>query len=252
MKLLKVFSFVLFLIYFAVAVLLFSVQRDMLYRPSVEENHPYITESFPVNGENIKVIVLNQDKNDAILYFGGNGESVARGAAGISSALPDHAIYLVNYRGYGGSSGEPTEKGIYADAQAIYDIVSQDHETLSVVGQSLGTGVATYLASTRPVTKTVLIAPYDSIQHVVQDMYPIFPMPVLLLDKYRSIDRVDQISSPTLILIAELDELIPAKYSNLLIEKFPEALLRVEIIEGVGHNDIGRNPRYFSLLKEFI
>lgn len=252
MKLLKVFSGVLLLIYFAVAVLLFSVQRDMLYRPATEENHPYMTESFSVNGERIKVIALNQDKNDAILYFGGNGESVARAAADIAGALPNHTIYLVNYRGYGGSSGEPTEKGIYADAQAIYDVVSQRHQTVSVVGRSLGTGVTTYLAATRAVTKSVLITPYDSIQHLVQDMYPIYPMSILLLDKYRSIDRVDQISAPTLILIAELDEVIPAKHSNLLIEKFPEARLRVEIIEGVGHNDIGRNARYFSLLKEFL
>jgi len=252
MSILKIIIGPIFSIYILVGIFLFIFQRNFVYFPTEEVLHNYKTERLSINEESINIVVLNGHMNDAILYFGGNGESVVKGAADLVSTFPNHTIYLVNYRGYGGSTGVPTEQGLYADAKAIYDIVSSRHENLSVIGRSLGTGVATHLASTRTIKKLILVTPYDSIQHIAQDSYPIYPMSFLLLDKYNSIDRVNQIKSQTLIILAQHDAVIPAKYSSLLIDEFPKSQVQVETIEESGHNDLSNKAIYFQLLKEFI
>lgn len=239
-------------IYFFVGLLLFLFQRDFMYFPTAKTVHEFNTMQFSIGEETLNVLVLNKGKHNAILYFGGNGESVAGNAHNFTKIFPNHTVYLVNYRGYGGSTGIPTEESLYSDAQHIYDAVSTQYQQMSVIGRSLGSGVATFLASTRAINKMVLITPYNSIQNIAQDQYPIFPISLLLKDKYDSASRIKNISSTTLIILAEYDSVIPAKYSNLLINKFPPSQVTIEIIEGTGHNNLSRKDKYHYLLQQFM
>ena len=91
----------------------------------------------------LRIIVLNPGSDQAVLYFGGNADSMALNAPELSFVLPELTIYLVNYRGYGGSGGAPTEAGLYSDALFLFDELSQRHVATYVVGRSLGSGVAT-------------------------------------------------------------------------------------------------------------
>lgn len=236
--------------YFLSGLLLFIFQRDFTYFPSPPTFHK--TTQFVIDGESIEVVVLNEGNTAAILYFGGNGESVAFNADSFTRLFPDHTSYLVNYRGYGGSTGTPTEQSIYSDAQAIFDAISPHHQQISVIGRSLGTGVATLLAATRPIDKMVLITPYDSIENIARDRYPIFPISLLLKDKFDSASRIKNINSPTLIIIAENDRVIPRKFSDQLIAEFPPAQIKVEIIEGAGHNTLSEYEIYYTLLVNFL
>ncbi|MGC9352089.1 MAG: alpha/beta hydrolase, partial [Sulfurovum sp.] len=209
--------------------------------------------SFSNEGETIRVITLNEGKPKAMIYFGGNGESVAYSAENFYENFPDHTVYLVNYRGYGGSSGRPTQAGLFSDALAIYDKLKKDHQQITAVGRSLGSGIAVYLAAQREIEKLVLITPYESIQSVAQKIYPIFPMALILRDKYRSLDYVEKISAKeTLMLIAEEDMVIDPSHAYSLAEKFDDKKITIEVIEGKGHNTISYDRRYYPLLKAFI
>ncbi|NNJ92505.1 MAG: alpha/beta hydrolase, partial [Gammaproteobacteria bacterium] len=126
------------------------------------------------------------------------------------------------------------------------------HDAISVIGRSLGSGIATYLAAHREIDKLVLITPFDSVESLAQARYSLYPVSLLLKDKYRSIDWVKKIDSPTLILLAELDFVVPAEHSQRLIEHFLEQLITVKTFKGLGHNNISLLPDYFLELRKFL
>jgi len=98
----------------------------------------------------------------------------------------------------------------------------------------------------------VLITPYDSIENIAQDTYPIYPMSIMLRDKFNSYNRIKNIKSPTLIIIAENDNIIPYKYSSRLIQAFLPSQVTVEIIKEAGHNNLSYQDNYFFCLKNFM
>ncbi len=242
----------LLLAYITFGILLFINQRDLLYAPTDKIKYIFNEIVFHNDQESINVIVVNDEKAKAILYFGGNGDTVARSAFAFDRFFPKHTVYLVNYRGYGGSSGKPSEKGIYSDALTIFDQIRSKHSDISVLGRSLGSGVATYLASKREFEKLVLITPYDSVQSMAQERFPMYPMSILLKDKYDSVARVKDIEAKTLVLIAEKDSVITMKHSQKLIDAFPASKVNVKIIKGVGHNNILNDERYYHILQRFL
>ncbi len=238
--------------YIASSLLLFFFQRNFLYFPSPEYKHPWQTQIFHHGNESINAIVLNQGREKSILYFGGNAEAVVNNTADYIKDFPDHTIYLVNYRGYGGSSGSPDEQALYSDALYIYDQIKNKHRNVSVIGRSLGTGIATYIASKRSIEKMILITPFDSIENIAGSHYPIFPVSLLLKDKFDSAGRVNEITAQTLIMLAEHDNVIPLKNSMRLINAFPVSQISVKTIKNTGHNNISDREKFHIVLKDFM
>jgi len=238
--------------YIVSALLLFFFQRNFLYFSSPEYQHPWQTQKFHHDNESINVIVLNQGREKSILYFGGNAEAVVYNAADYIKDFPDHTIYLVNYRGYGGSSGSPDEQALYSDALYIYDQIKSKHHNVSVIGRSLGSGIATYIASKRSIKKMILITPFDSIENIAGSLYPMFPISFLLKDKFNSAGRVNEITAPTLIVLAEHDNVIPLKNSMRLINTFPVSQISVKTIKNTGHNSISEREKFHIALKDFM
>ena len=240
------------LFYVLIGAVLFFYQRKLIYFPTAKIPHDYEQQQLIHDNITLEVIVLNQGQKEAIIYFGGNAESVVYSADNFLDTFPRQTIYLLNYRGYGGSSGQPTEDGIYADALFLFDKVLEKQATISVIGRSLGSGVATFLASKRPVEKMALISPFDSITSVAQNIYMIFPVFLMLLDKYDSISRVKDIKAETFVLIAEYDEVIPRIHSQRLIDEFPVEQITVKIIADSRHNDISEKAEYYQHLKDYF
>ncbi len=239
------------LFYVLIGAVLFFYQRKLIYFPTAKIPHDYGQQQLIHDNITLEVIVLNQGQKEAIIYFGGNAESVVFSAENFLDTFRQ-TVYLLNYRGYGGSSGQPSEKGFFADALFLFDKVLEKQTTISVIGRSLGSGVATYLASKRPVKKMALISPFDSITRVAQNNFMIFPMFLMLLDKYDSISRVKDIKAETFVLIAEHDEVIPRIHSQRLIDKFAAEQITVKIIADSRHNDISDKVEYYQLLKDFF
>lgn len=251
-KIMKLILSIFFSIYSILAIFLYIKQNDFLYFPTQKLETIYKEKVFINENESISTTVINFGQKQAIIYFGGNAENVDYNVNDFKNMFKDYTVYLIKYRGYGRSSGKPTEKALYSDALHIYDSIKNRYLNISVIGRSLGSGVATYLASKRSIDKLTLITPFDSIQSVAQAKFPIFPMSLLLKDKYKSIDRVHKIKSQTLILMAQNDQVIKNMHSINLANKFPTSQVTIEVIENENHNSISNNKLYYALLKKYF
>lgn len=239
--------------YLGFGVALYLGQRWLLYDP-VDENHSDNAsyEFLHSDGEKLKVWVVNPDRDQAVVYFGGKSEDVHNKALRVRSQLPTHTGYAVNYRGFGGSSGTPSEQGLFADALNLFDRLKARHDSIVVIGRSLGTGVATYLASQRPVSRLVLITPYDSVLAVAQRRYPIYPIPLLLEDRFDSTAYAPAVDAPTLMLIAENDRSIPRPHTAALVAAFGDGRVTQTVIADTGHVSISRHPLFWPRIRGFL
>ncbi|MEJ2501059.1 MAG: alpha/beta hydrolase [Campylobacterales bacterium] len=253
MRTMTAFLATLLTAYLAMCLLLYVFQRRLLFFPTAEVDLDGTESRFVDTGDaTIKVWVVNPGHVKALIYFGGNAENVAYDVDEFSARFPGRTLYLVNYRGYGGSSGTPDEAGLYRDALALYDRFAPAHDRMAVIGRSIGSAVATELASKRATEKLVLITPFDSAVSVAQKLYPLFPMRLIVRDRYDSLARSEKISVPVLIIAAGRDEIIPPENTRRLARAFSEEQLRFETLPGTGHNDLHLHPDYDRLLSNFI
>ncbi len=240
-------------VYAALCALLFLVQRSQIYFPVPESSRAGAQSfRFAGRGADLKVWVVARPGRQALLYFGGNAEDVASNLSAFASAFPEYSLYLVNYRGYGGSGGSPSESGLVEDAIALYDHLRPQHPEISVIGRSLGSGVAVQLASVRDLRRLALVTPFDSLVNVARTHYPYLPIGLLLRDRYDSAGRASAVDADTLIVIAGSDEIIPRASTNSLVAAFPASQVRVLVLEGARHNDIDNDPRYLGQLRAFL
>jgi uncharacterized protein len=240
-------------VYGVLCALLYLSQDRLLYFPTPESSHPQARDlRLKSDGAIVKVWELHPNAPGALIYFGGNGDDVAEYLEEFDTAFPNRAIYLMNYRGYGGSTGSPSERALISDAEIAYDWIAARHDHITVIGRSLGTGIAIALATRRPVERLVLTTPYDSVANVAAERFPWFPVRWLIKDPYDSVSRIGKVRSPVLVLIAERDEVISRQRSAALIAAIPPGLGRVVIIPNAGHGDIVSFPAYARAVKEFV
>jgi fermentation-respiration switch protein FrsA (DUF1100 family) len=153
----------------------------------------------------------------ALIYFAGNAEDVSASLASFSKAFPEYAIYLLHYRGYGGSSGQPSEK-------------------------SAACGRA----------RLVLVTPYDSIEEIAAQQFPYFPVRWLLTDKFESSRYAPAIRVPTLLLQAEHDEVIASSSTERLNATFAKGIASLVIIRRTGHNTIADKAQYLDAMRAVL
>lgn len=246
------FLYLLIAAYVFSAALLYVFQRSFIYYPTSAYGHDFEQITLENEHQNIEIIVLNRGNENAFVYFGGNAEAVVSQALEFSTAFQNKTIYMVNYRGYGGSSGEPTEAGLFSDAIAIYDRFYAEHKNLAVIGRSLGSGVAMYLAANRPVSQVVLITPYDSILALAKKQYPMLPISLLLKDKYDSISLASRVTAPILVLAGGQDKIVPLKHSKRLFDELDKDKRKMLVFEQAGHNNIFQAPDFNKNLINFL
>jgi pimeloyl-ACP methyl ester carboxylesterase len=189
-----------------------------------------------------------------IVYFGGNAEDVL-GTARIAKQFECKRLLVVNYRGYGGTKGRPTQAALYEDGLAIHDYLlgagNADPEHIVVMGRSLGSGIAAMLAAQRPIRAAILVTPYDSILAVASRHYGWFPVERLLRHPFPSVDFARKAKAPALILIAANDAVIPPSHGQALASAWA-AQKHVKVLMNVGHNDIELHPQYFDFINGFL
>ncbi len=249
----KRFVFPVLFIYLGLGVYLYLEQRSFIYFPVQSHSQASDLQQlvFDNDGYQIKTSVLNEGNKKAIIYFGGNAENVDYNAERFKKMFPEYAIYLFKYRGYAGSGGEPSEKAIYADALRLYDLLQKKHEEIALIGRSLGSAVATYVAAKKEVKKLVLVTPFDSVLNVAQKQYPIYPIGLMLKDRHDSLSRVKQIRARTLVVAAENDTIIDMSHTKNLVKAF-SLPVDFHIIEDANHNNIANFERYNALLINFM
>jgi pimeloyl-ACP methyl ester carboxylesterase len=239
-------------LYAGLCLLLFFTQRSQVYFPVGESAaQGAVSMSFETEGATLKVWTVERPGSSALIYFGGNAEDVGASIASFAERLPGHSLYFVNYRGYAGSTGEPSESALVGDAIALYDRLQARHPKISVLGRSLGSGVAVQLASSRTVDRLVLVTPFDSLVNVARAHFPWLPVRLLMLDRYDSASRMPAVQSPALVVVAEEDEVVPRARTDALVGAF-SVRPRVLVLKGAGHNDLDLDPGYLREVVDFL
>jgi pimeloyl-ACP methyl ester carboxylesterase len=250
LRMMAIFAGVAAMVYVGLCAYLFFFQQSLIYFPQPRSGgSSSATITLSTAGAQVLVTTRPHIGPSALLYFGGNAEDVSESLPTLSSAFPDHALYLMHYRGYGGSSGTPSEAALFADAIELFDKVHAEHERVAVVGRSLGSGIAVHLATVRPVSRLVLVTPYHSLQAVASHQYRYFPVRWLLRDKYESFRYAEHVTAPTLVVAAEHDEIIPRWSTDALYAHFREGVASLVIVANSGHNTISDSPEYIPLLR---
>ena len=231
----------------------FFTQRGQIYFPTPVSAAPGAQALWiESQGERIKVWTVPRPGERALLYFGGNAEDVAGNIELFAEAFPDRSLYLVNYRGYGGSSGRPSEAGLVADALAVFDQVQAQHTDVAVMGRSLGSGVAMQVAAMRPVERLVLATPFDSLVNVARQYFGWLPVGLLMRDRFDSARRAPVVSAPVLVVIAGEDEIIARERSKALAAAFAPGQAQVVVVPGAGHNTLDLSPLYLQSVAAFL
>ncbi len=177
----------------------------------------------------------------AVLYFGGRSEEVSWVARDAGKLFPGMAVLAVNYRGYGGSQGDPAENHMVDDGRMLFDWLTGhgqvDPAKVAVVGRSLGSGVAVQVALERPAHSLVLITPYDSILAIAKRRFRAVPVEFVLQHRFESIKYAPSLKTPTYVLRAASDDIVPHSHTDLLVAQLGQ-LHRDEIVPESDHMNI--------------
>ena len=201
--------------------LMYVAQRALMYHPEVLRTAPAkaglvdLQEFVLDTADGEKVIVWYappQRDLPLVLYFHGNAGSLQSRADRFRALTGDgYGLVALSYRGYGGSTGSPSEMGMIADAQAAYAFAAArvPAERIVVFGESLGTGVAVALAATQRVGRLILQAPFTSAVDIGARAYWFLPVRLLMKDPFRSDQRIGKVTAPLLVLHGERDQVVP-------------------------------------------
>jgi pimeloyl-ACP methyl ester carboxylesterase len=223
-------------------------QRSFIYMPTAETPAHAAAVTLDVPGARLRVSTRPLDGPKALVYFGGNAEDVAYTLPELAAAFPDRAIYLLHYRGYSGSTGQPAEAALRSDARAVFRRAHDRHQDVMVIGRSLGSSLAIQLAAEQPVSRLVLIAPFESILTIAKRVAPFLPMGLLLRDKYESWRYAPRVACPTLILAASHDELVPMRDTQRLLNAFQPGVATMRVIDGADHNSVSDAAEFWEAL----
>ena len=192
-----------------------------------------------------------------MLFCHGNGGNISHRLDSIQTFLNmGFNVLIFDYRGYGNSSGKPSEKGTYLDAMAAWMHLTRDKEIrperIIVFGRSLGGAVATKLATEVNPGALVIESTFTSAPDMAAKMFPFLPVRLVCRFKYDSLSRMKKIKCPILIAHSPEDEMIPAPHGQRLFEAANEPKLFVEMSGDHNTGGLDTNPEYQRTLKEFV
>jgi fermentation-respiration switch protein FrsA (DUF1100 family) len=226
---------------------LWITQRRLIYLPLTQKVPP--VESVLSGAEEVELRTedglglhawfVPGSKGAAVLIFNGNAGHRAHRAP-LAEALSNEgfSVLLVDYRGYGGNPGRPSEAGLASDARAARAWLEARAEVdrIAYFGESLGAAVAVGLATEEPPEALILRSPFTSLADVGRVHYPYLPVRLLLWDRYQAIDGVGSLEVPTLVIAGERDGIVPVEQSKAVFEAAREPK-RLVIIPDADHND---------------
>lgn len=190
----------------------------------------------------------------AILYFHGNAEEQSGFFLWSPSELRGFTVAGLNYRGYGNSEGKASETALKADALTVYDALAArlgPGVPIVVMGRSLGSGIAAYVAAHRDVAGAILVTPYDSLVDVGQDAHPFVPVSLLMRHRFDVAPDAARVKAPTLMLVAGADTLIPPRHAARLAALWTGPK-EVHTVDNATHGNIIDNPQYWKLIHAFL
>lgn len=234
-KLFKISALLGFVVYFIILAYVYLFQRNLLYHPSINSyqsdkiNFDY-EEIFIQNNEGIKLKAWLHEKDlinkKTILFFHGNAGDLSNRNYKLNElAKFDVNFLILAYRGFSGNEGQPTEQGLYDDAKSALEwikIKGVKEKNLILYGESLGTAVTIEVAQNKNLAGIILESPFTSMVELAQKYYPFLPAKFLLKDRYETVKKLKNISSPLLVLHGRLDTIVPFAMGEELFKQVNE------------------------------
>lgn len=248
--------------YVGLVTLMYLFQRSLMYfpdrvrTPPAAAGLPQAEEMVLETQDGERVIawyVAAKEGRSVVLYFHGNGGALRDRAARFRNLVADGTgLVALSYRGYGGSTGDPSEAGLLRDADALYAFAASRYPPDRIVlwGESLGTGVAVAVAAEHPVARVLLESPYTSIADIAASVYRFAPVRWLIKDPFHSDDRIGKVSAPVLVLHGEQDATIPIAFADRLYAtiRAPKQFIRLPRADHNDHDNFGA----IDLVRGFI
>jgi fermentation-respiration switch protein FrsA (DUF1100 family) len=236
-------------IYVALVGGLYALQRDLLYLPdtsrpdAAQVGLPALREVTIRTADGLRLLawyVPAATGGAVIAYFHGNSGHIGNRAERLRRLAEQHGILMLEYRGFGGNPGSPTEEGLLIDAWAAIDfLVSEgvDLDRIVLYGESLGTSIAVRIASRRRVAALVLESPFTSIAPLARQRYPFVPVDLLLTDRFESLPFIGAVKAPILILQGARDTIVPIE-SGRRVFAAAQQPKELWVAPDGGHNDL--------------
>jgi hypothetical protein len=245
--------------YLGIGALMYFAQRSLMYFPDRARTAPAAAgfadaqEVMLDTADGERIIAWHvppRVDKPVVLYFHGNGGALNLRVDRFKRLTADGTgLLALSYRGYGGSSGKPTEGGLIADARAAHAFAAERYPGRLVAwGESLGSAVAIALAAEKPITRLILDAPFTSAVDVAAATYFFLPVRLLMKDQFRSDERIRHVTAPVLILHGEADDIIPIRYGERLLAMIPGKKRLVRFPDGY-HVDLDRHGAMDVALK---
>ncbi|MCL1628171.1 alpha/beta hydrolase [Roseibaca sp. V10] len=215
--------------------------------PSLPAQAERLRISTPDGAELHGVRIPGSDPSRPILLgFPGNAWNAEAMALFLHQVSPTQTVVVFHYRGYAPSTGTPSAQALMSDAIAIHDTLGA---SVTALGFSIGSGVAAHLAAMRDLEQVVLVTPFDSLAQVAADSLPYLPVRWLFRHEMAAAKALARNGSPVTLIIADRDEVIPAKRSDALALALPQARV---IHLNAGHNDIYNQPEFVPALRRAL
>jgi pimeloyl-ACP methyl ester carboxylesterase len=255
-------------IYLALVVLLGLGQRHLQYRPqmiSKERSVAIASESGmkPWTASDGHFLGYQQDLGDQakarfLILHGNAGFSAQRGFYAEAMKPLGYSCFIVEYPGYGVKFSDPgpTQELLVAEAErGLLELTARSQAPIWVIGESLGTGVASQLAARHPdkIAGLLLLMPFSSVRDVAQSMYWWMPVRWLVLDGFESVHALRSYHGPLLVVVSECDSVVPARFGKRLFESYHGAKQLLEL-PGYDHwiDRVGSDPRVWSAVGSFL
>ena len=239
---------------------LYVFQRNLLYYPSpdkpdrIESGVPDMKEVQIPTGDGLNLLAWYKESTAGlptiVIYHGNAGNIGHRGGKARMFIDAGFGVLLVEYRGYGGNPGKPSESGLLTDGRAALDFLSRQKNKpngIVLYGESLGSGIAVRLAGEpayrQAIRAVVLIAPYTSITDVAAHHYPFFPAKAIVKDKFDSLSAIRNYDGALLVIHGEEDRTVPVSFGRKLFSAAREPK-KAYWVAGAGHNDLFRPENY--------
>jgi alpha-beta hydrolase superfamily lysophospholipase len=250
--------------YIALSLLLFFFQEQLLFKPEK------LSEDFKFHYKNQKTEEYNLTTRDGavinglhfmvdkprgvVLYLKGNSKSIKGwGKFAVDFTRNGFDVFMVDYRGFGKSTGRRSHKHIKRDLQQVYDEMKKKVEEKYIIlyGRSLGSGFATKLASMNNPRKLILDAPYYSLTKVTARYAPFMPLSILMKYPMPTYKWIQYVQCPIHIIHGTNDNLIPFK-TSVKLSKINPKLTRLYTVIGGGHKDLNNFESYHKMLAEIL
>ena len=260
----KIVSLIFLGLYLALGLIIYLLQERLIFLPEDLPNDYSYSFDAPFDehfismedGAIINALHFTQaESKGLIVYFHGNAGNLARWGEVVYPFVElGYEVFIVDYRGYGKSSGERSQERMLSDADAVYAYAGQlaAEEHIILFGRSIGSAFASYLAGKNQPAKVILETPFYSLKDVAKDIIPIYPIDLLLNYNFKNYETLQSCSAPIYIFHGTRDEVVDFASGKKLYENLKNQPVEFFTIEGGHHNDLSRFPAYWESMKSML